>query len=210
MSARHIGNTRHTLNPSANVRRLAYVYYFDYGTFFTVAAASALPYQDAVEIELTSQTLKALRRILRASDLGSRKLAAMTGLTPSQLLVLHEIEQRGETTASVLASTLQFSQATITNIVDRLEAAELVKRERNARDKRQIILQATASGRATIQKAPDLLQARFGELFPALPVWEQAMILAALDRLAGILGADALDAAPLLDAGAIDRATPTL
>lgn len=174
-----------------------------------MAVAAALQYQDAVEIELTSQTLKALRRILRASDLGSRKLAAVTGLTPSQLLVLHEIEQRGETTASVLAATLQFSQATITNIVDRLEAGMLVKRERSMRDKRQIILQATPSGRATIQKAPDLLQTRFSEQFPALPVWEQAMILAALDRLAGILGADSLDAAPLLDAGAIDRATPT-
>ncbi|WP_374139326.1 MarR family winged helix-turn-helix transcriptional regulator [Sphingomonas sp.] len=174
-----------------------------------MAEALAFQYHHAVEIDLTSPTLKALRRILRASDLGSRQLAAVTGLTPSQLLVLHEIEQRGETTASVLASTLQFSQATITNIVDRLEASMLVKRERSQRDKRQIILQATASGRATIEKAPDLLQARFSDQFPALPAWEQAMILAALDRLGNILGADALDAAPLLDAGAIDRATPT-
>ncbi len=161
-----------------------------------------------METELTAPTLKALRRILRAADLGSRNLAAATGLTPSQLLALREIEQRVETTASVLAAALQFSQATITNIVDRLEAAGLVTRERSARDKRQIILHATDAGRAAIEKAPDLLQTRFRERFVTLPGWEQAMILAALDRLAGILGADGVDAAPLLDAGVIDRPEP--
>lgn len=162
-----------------------------------------------METELASPTLKALRRILRSSDLASRNVAAVTGLTPSQLLVLREIEQRGETTASVLALTLQFSQATITNIVDRLEDRMLVVRERSVSDKRQIILQATETGSAMIQKAPDLLQTRFSEQFPSLPAWEQAMILAALDRLGSILGAEALDAAPLLDAGAIDLAMPT-
>jgi DNA-binding MarR family transcriptional regulator len=160
-----------------------------------------------METELTAQTLKALRRILRASDLGSRKLAAATGLTPSQLLVLQEIEQRVETTASVLAGSLQFSQATITNIVDRLEAAGFVTRRRSAGDKRQIILHSTDAGRGIIGKAPDLLHTRFNDQFTALPNWEQAMILAALERLGEILGASTLDAAPLLDAGAIEGQT---
>ena len=45
--------------------------------------------------DLTIPALKALRRILRASELSNRQLAATTGLTPSQLLVLQEIEERG-------------------------------------------------------------------------------------------------------------------
>lgn len=155
--------------------------------------------------DLTTEALKALRRILRASDMGTRKLAATTGLTPSQLLVLQEIEQRGDTTPSALSTALQFGQATITNIVDRLEAEGLVTRERSSRDKRQIILRATDAGRQTIERAPDLLQTRFSEGYAALPAWERAMILAALERLGAIIGAQAIDAAPLLDAGAIDR-----
>jgi DNA-binding MarR family transcriptional regulator len=155
--------------------------------------------------DLTTEALKALRRILRASDLGTRRLAAATSLTPSQLLVLQEIEQRGETTPSALSAALQFGQPTITNIVDRLEADALVTRERGSRDKRQIILRTTDAGRATIEKAPDLLQTRFQEGYAALPAWERAMILAALERLGAILGAEAMDAAPLLDAGIIDR-----
>lgn len=158
-----------------------------------------------MESDLTAATLKALRRILRASDRGSRSLAAATGLTPSQLLVLQEIEQRGGTTGGVLAAALQFGPATITNIVDRLETAGLVTRKRSEGDKRQVILEATEAGRSAIASAPDLLQTRFSEGFAALPLWERAMMLAALDRLGGILGAESIDAAPLLDAGAIDR-----
>jgi DNA-binding MarR family transcriptional regulator len=159
----------------------------------------------AMDSDLTASALKALRRILRASDLGNKKLASATGLTPSQLLVLQEIEQRGETTPSAVAATLQFGQATITNIVDRLEASALVTRQRSGRDKRQIILHVTDGGRAILERAPGLLQTRFSEGYSVLPVWERAMILAALERIGMILGAQSIDAAPLLDAGAIDR-----
>lgn len=155
--------------------------------------------------ELSAPTLRALRRILRASDRGSRSLAAATGLTPSQLLVLQEVAQRDGTTGGVLATTLQFGAATITNIIDRLEAAGLVRRQRSADDKRQVILTATQAGREAIASAPDLLQTRFNEGFAALPLWERALILAALEKLAGLLGAESIDAAPLLDAGVIDR-----
>lgn len=161
-----------------------------------------------MDTDLTAATLVALRRILRASDLGSRKLATATGLTPSQLLVLQEIGQRDGTTASTIAAELRFGQATITNIVDRLEGGGLVTRQRSAADKRQIILTSTDAGRDLIDRAPDLLQTRFSERFADLPTWERAMILAALERLAGVLGAEAMDAAPLLDGGIIDRHFP--
>jgi DNA-binding MarR family transcriptional regulator len=158
-----------------------------------------------MESELTGDTLKALRRILRASDLSSRKVASTTGLTPSQLLALREIDQRRETTPSALATALQFSQATITSIIDRLEALGYVSRRRSDRDKRQIMLEPTALGTGTVEEAPDLLHMKFREGFATLKPWEQAMILSALDRLSSLLGADAIDAAPLLDIGAIDR-----
>lgn len=133
-------------------------------------------------------------------------MAAATGLTPSQHLVLQEIERRGETTPTRIASALQFGQATVTNIVDRLSAAGYVTRQRAEQDKRQTLLRATGAGKAILNAAPDLLQEQFRERFPLLPGWEQAMILAALERLAQLLDATDIDAAPLIDSGAIDRA----
>ncbi|WP_114950949.1 MarR family winged helix-turn-helix transcriptional regulator [Sphingosinicella terrae] len=155
---------------------------------------------------LTIAALKALRRILRTSELANRQLAVATGLTPSQLLVLHEIGEREDVTPTELAAALQFGQATITNIVDRLEESGLVTRQRSAQDKRRVNLALTSAGARKIETAPDTLQTRFIERFAALPDWEQAMILAGLGRLADVLGTDH-DAAPLLDSGAIDRSS---
>ena len=158
--------------------------------------------------EIASLTLRALRRVLRATEIGSRQLAITTGLTTSQWLVLREIDARGKSTPGVVAQTLQFSQATITAIVDRLVALGLVQRQRNVSDKRQFLLTATSAGREVITNAPDLLHLTFTERFIQLPQWEQAMILAAVERLAMLMDAQNIDAAPLLDSGAIDRPQP--
>lgn len=158
-----------------------------------------------MENDLTTPTLRAIRRILRAAELGGRRVATTTGLTPSQLLVLQEIERRGETTPSAIALSLQFSQATVTNILDRLEAEGLASRQRSEGDKRKMLLRVALKGREVLDAAPDLLQARFREQFGKLTTWEQAMMLSALERLSELLGATEIDAAPLIDAGAIDR-----
>jgi DNA-binding MarR family transcriptional regulator len=158
-----------------------------------------------MDLDLTTQALRAIRRILRASDLAGRRVAATTGLTPSQLLVLQEIDRREEVTPSAIAKALQFSQATVTNVVDRLEESGLASRRRSDGDKRKILLRITTKGREVLDAAPDLLQTRFSAHFGELPAWEQAMILSALERLSELLGATDMDAAPLIDAGAIDR-----
>ena len=178
---------------------------FDSGRIFGFVPCVAGASEDDVDPDLTIPALKALRRILRASELSNRQLAATTGLTPSQLLVLQEIEERGPVTPTDISTALQFGQATITNIVDRLEAANLVRRQRADQDKRRIFLTCTEEGERMITLAPDLLQATFTQAFGKLPEWEQAMILSGLGRLAEILGVARSDAAPLLDAGPIDR-----
>lgn len=158
--------------------------------------------------DIASLTLRALRQVLRATEIGSRQLALATGLTTSQWLVLREIDARKKTTPGVVAQALQFSQATITTIVDRLVALDLVQRQRNARDKRQFLLTVTASGREIVANAPDLLHLTFKDRFVQLPHWEQAMVLAAVERLAMLMDAQNIDAAPLLDSGVIDQSLP--
>jgi len=172
--------------------------------YYRVAKTRDSVIHQAMDQPLTSATLRAIRRILRATDQSGRKLFAATGLTASQFMVLQEIERCGETTPGAVATALKFGQATITNITDRLVATELITRHRSARDKRQMILTITQAGRAILNRAPDLLQERFCERLETLPAWEQAMILAALERVGTLLDATGIDAAPLIQTGAID------
>lgn len=159
---------------------------------------------EGMDASVAKLTLRALRRILRATEIGRRQLAAETGLSPSQLLVLREVGGRGQSTPGVIAASLQFSQASITAIVDRLVAEALVTRQRSQKDKRQVILTLTTQGQGVLARTPDMLQFQFEKQFGALAPWEQAMILAAVERLGALLGAADYDAAPLLDSGAID------
>ena len=156
----------------------------------------------------TDSALRAIRRLLRAAEMSERGLASATGLTPSQLVVLQEVSRCGETTAGAIATAVHFSQATVTAIVDRLVEREFVVRSKRERDRRQVWVTATPQGAAILSSAPDMMQDRFQDRFERLPDWEQAMIVAMLERLTALLNADQIDAAPVIDAGAIDRIAP--
>ena len=156
----------------------------------------------------TESALRGIRRLLRVAELGGKKLATVTGLTPSQLIVLQEVARHGETTAGSIATAVRFSHATVTNLVDRLQHQGLLARRRGEQDRRQVWVAITDKGRAALTAAPDMLQNQFRSRFEELPDWEQAMIVAMLERLTGLLNADQLDAAPVIDSGVIDRPEP--
>jgi hypothetical protein len=99
-------------------------------------------------------------------------------------------------------------QATVTSIVDRLVERGFVVRSRGELDRRQVWVTVTAHGRAMLSSMPDTMQDRFQSRFARLPDWEQAIIVAMLERLTALLHADGIDAAPVIDAGAIDRIGP--
>lgn len=149
--------------------------------------------------------LVALRRILKATELNSRQLASRTGLTASQFIVLQIVARHGKVLPSTLARGTRLTQATVTSLVDKLERANLVTRRRDTEDRRRIWVEITAAGRRTLDDSPDLLHDRFRERFRQLADWEQAMIVAALERVSGMLDAGAIDASPVLDIGELDR-----
>lgn len=153
----------------------------------------------------SNSALIALRRILRATELNARQLAARTGLTPSQLIVLQIVAADGRSLPSEVAKLAHLSQATVTALVDRLQRAGLVTRRRDTEDRRRIWIELTEDGRRRIAESPDLLQDRFQSSFDALQDWEQALVVTALERVSAMLDAGAIDASPVLDAGDIDR-----
>ena len=149
--------------------------------------------------------LIALRRILRVTELNARELAAHSDFTTSQLLVLQHIAREGKALPSAIARAVRLKQATVTVLLQKLESAGFVTRRRDTEDRRRIWIELSDAGSAALRKSPDLLQNRFERSFDRLDDWEQAMIVAALERVAHILDAAELDASPILDVGNLDR-----
>jgi len=155
-------------------------------------------------MERVDESLIALRRILRTTELYARELALAAGLTPAQLRVLQILSAReGSATPKALAVQMGVSQATVTALVDRLVARGLATRIRSETDRRQIRVALTSEGDAVMQSAPDALQQRYVRAFERLEDWEQAQLVSSLERVAAMLDPGGMDASPVLAIGDI-------
>ncbi|WP_417458239.1 MarR family winged helix-turn-helix transcriptional regulator [Kordiimonas sp.] len=149
--------------------------------------------------------LISIRRIMRAIDLQSKRLVKMSGLTAPQLVVMQALRRDGKVSPSSVARTVALSQATITSILDRLEKANLVRRERSETDKRIVYACLTTEGQKRLEEAPELLQAGFLRQYRQLEEWERTMLVSALQRISTMMDAEDLDASPILDIGEIEK-----
>ncbi len=153
----------------------------------------------------SEDALIALRQIQRRTEQASKKLAAQAGLTPSQLLVMQILSERGETSAGEVSNLTQLKHATISSLVDKLVSRGLLARRRCDEDRRRVWLTLQLEGKNAITSAPDLLQETFQLRFEKLPDWHQSMLVSSLERITALLDAEDLDAAPILDVGALDE-----
>lgn len=144
------------------------------------------------------QVLQALRRIMRATDLYSRKLAADQQLTVPQLVCLLAIQEEEPLTATSIAKRIHLSASTVVGIVDRLAAKGLLVRERDSEDRRVVNITLSEKGKDVAGKAPSPLQDRFVEAFKKLPRAERENIAISLQRIVDLMEAKDLDAAPML------------
>ncbi|KAA0875174.1 MarR family winged helix-turn-helix transcriptional regulator [Nitrincola tapanii] len=156
-------------------------------------------------MQKSQDVLVLLRQIIRATELHDKHLSRDTGLTLPQLISMQTLHQHGPMTVGALAKEMNLTQATVTSILDRLERKQLVTRVRSQEDKRKVLVYPTAAGLDLLESAPAPLQSILIEEFEKMAEWEQTLIVASLERVSNILGAHKLDAAPILDIGALDR-----
>ena len=157
------------------------------------------------EVNNIEEVLVALRRVIRATDLHSKHLAKTIGLTAPQILLLQTIRNNSEITIRLLSEKVSLSQATVTTILDRLEKRGLVYRERSKEDKRKVHAFLTEQATEILKEAPIPLQEQFSTQFNDLKEWEQMMIISSLQRVAQMMDAQHIDAAPVLDVGVLSR-----
>jgi len=118
----------------------------------------------------------------------SRRLAkescAEHGITATQLNVIKLLEQVGALSLSELSRKMAAKNSTVTGIIDRMVAAELVVREQSQTDRRVWNIKLTERGRGlskAIEVAPwDLLRSALN----ALPPRELNQLISTLNKIA--------------------------
>ena len=95
----------------------------------------------------------AIARLARIHQLLAGRLLRELGLHPSQELLLMRLWEAGPQRQNCLAAELGTDSAGTTRIVQRLEAAGYVRRDRDPRDERTLAIALTDSGRALRERA---------------------------------------------------------
>jgi DNA-binding MarR family transcriptional regulator len=154
--------------------------------------------------------LNAIRQIIRAADIDSCKLAAQHQITSPQLMCLMAIVEKGSTTAIEIARRIHLSASTLVGVLDRLEAKGLIHRERNAEDRREIVVTPTAAGRDLVSKTPFPLQYSLAKALTQLSADEREHVAGWMERLVELMGAGEIDNGPMLEIVALgERHNPS-
>ncbi|MBN1868417.1 MarR family transcriptional regulator [Candidatus Sumerlaeota bacterium] len=150
----------------------------------------------------------ALRRIIRAVDIYSRKLNTDFKITAPQLICLCSLVKVGRATLSELADEVSLGISTVNGIVDRLEEKGLLTRTRSSSDRRKLVLAVTQRGREVAESAPVLLQDRLSDSLRRLSELEQVTLALSLERVVELMKVGHLDASPNLAPGSSLNETP--
>jgi DNA-binding MarR family transcriptional regulator len=142
------------------------------------------------DLTFEEQFIIALRRITRAADIHSHLLQREFGVTGPQLSTLRVIHRLQPVSAGDLARAAHIGYATLTGILDRLEAHGHVTRKRDPDDRRTAVLKMTRSGERLLASAPSLLQTRLHEELQRMPDPERKPLLDALLKVSGLMEAE--------------------
>jgi len=99
-------------------------------------------------------------QLAKANQLASKFLSQKVSelnLTPVQALVLGFLHQEDQITSAELGKKTGLDSATLTGILDRLEAADCIERKNNPEDRRSIRIHLTPKGNELSRKAIEVI-----------------------------------------------------
>lgn len=113
----------------------------------TLAAARRPRRQPPVGLDVLQQ----LRVVVRLAGNHSARLERSSGIPGAQLWALHEVAQVDGLSVGELALQMRVHQTTVSNLLSRLDAAGLVRKERSPNDQRIVHLHLSAAGRKALK-----------------------------------------------------------
>nr|WP_229752518.1 MarR family transcriptional regulator [Paenibacillus physcomitrellae] len=105
------------------------------------------------EVKLKDHLCFSLYSCSRAISRMYRPLMEKLGITYPQYLVLMVLWEQGESSVKELGESLDLDTGTLTPLLKRMEANELIKRERLKQDERVVMIKLTDKGEALKQDA---------------------------------------------------------
>jgi DNA-binding MarR family transcriptional regulator len=113
-----------------------------------------------------------------------RRLAADTGLSFVQLLLVRILEARGPMRMGAASEDLALSDNVMTGVVDRLEERGLVNRSTDPKDRRAIQIGLTTAGRRLARSTLEPYEEALKEIFSGMEIETVDRFAESFERLA--------------------------
>jgi DNA-binding MarR family transcriptional regulator len=111
------------------------------------------------------------------------RLVAAYNVTAAQAMVLTFLYDRDSVSSSELGKRVFLDSATLTGVIDRLEALEMLERRQNTEDRRAIAVSLTESGRDTAGGLRKIMEEANREFMKNFSRQEQAELRSFIERI---------------------------
>lgn len=125
-----------------------------------------------------------LRVLEREVELSMASEAGCCGVTFAQCHLLLEVERRGRTSVTELASLLELDKSTLSRTVDAAFRAGLIDRTVDPASRRQQVISLTDRGRETAETINSQCDTSYTRLFDFIPRDERSAVVRAVALLA--------------------------
>ncbi len=116
-----------------------------------------------------TETLKRFRIIYGAVRKHSQNIEKACGVGGAQIWVLDNLARHPGMRVTQLARAMSIHPSTASNLLDKLERAGLLRRQRNSDDQRVVELYLTDAGQAVLDRAPQPLAGVLSHALGQLP-----------------------------------------
>lgn len=134
--------------------------------------------------------MQVLWAVAHALESASKRMHAQLGVTGPQRLVLRIIGHHGRISAGALAEIMHIHPSSLTGMLQRLEQAELIRRESDPFDRRRALLELTRRGMRLNDQREGTIEAIVDEALGQLSKERVGTTKAVLNAIAAALGSE--------------------
>jgi len=133
------------------------------------ASTSPVTPRQPARVQAEQEVLRKFRIIFSSARKHFRSVEERCGVSGSQLWALIELRDHPGLRVSELALLMSVHLSTASNLLDKLEANRLIRRERTDKDHRVVRLYLTSAGKTVVTKAPQPARGVIPDALASIP-----------------------------------------